>query len=233
MRIALIPARGGSQRIPRKNLREMNGKPIIAWPITAAIKSGIFDRVIVSTEDQEIAQVSQLFGAEVPFVRPSPLATHTTSTRSVVEHAIRTLETSAAELGEVCCIYATAIFTDTNDIKQSWRRFLPAYDSGFCLSVTRFSHPIERALVLTSPDRMGAISPSSMNVRSQDLGTYFHDAGQFYWASSRTWLSSQPIFQTFVPYEMPSWRVQDIDTEEDWKRAQIIHRALLTSQLKP
>lgn len=224
MRLAVIPARGGSKRIPRKNIREFCGKPIIAWSIEAAFQSKCFDQVIVSTDDPEIADVARRFGAEVPFLRPAELADDYTGTAAVVRHAIEWFEENEVTYEEVCCIYATAPFIRAEDIR-SGLEILHSGNADYAFTVTSFPFPIQRAVKITSSGRIEMFYPEYYNARSQDLEEAFHDAGQFYWGKSSTWKEGTLMFSDkTVPIILPRYRVQDIDTLEDWDRAEMMFK---------
>lgn len=220
MNIAIIPARGGSKRIPRKNIKPFCGKPMITWSIEAAISSGFFEHIIVSTDDSEIASVSNQCGAEVPFMRPKELSDDYTGTIPVVAHATRWALDQGFDIDAVCCIYATAPFVQINDIKQGW----DALDSGdwdYSFTVTDFVSPIFRAFKQTAEGGIEMFFPEHFTTRSQDLPQALHDAGQFYWGRPNAWLKGKPLFdRTSKPIVIPRWRVQDIDTPEDWERAE-------------
>jgi N-acylneuraminate cytidylyltransferase len=223
MNLAVIPARGGSKRIPRKNLRSFCGKPMIAWSIEAALASGCFDRVVVSTDDEEIAKVAREYGAEVPFVRPAELSDDHTGTTPVVAHAAR--ECGAAAEDHICCLYATAPFLRPTDIQRGLE-VLKESGAEFAFSVTSFAFPIQRAIRVTSENRVEMFAPSVFEVRSQDLEEAWHDAGQFYWGYARAWQAGTQLFSSdSAPVPLPRYRVQDIDTEEDWIRAEWLFRA--------
>lgn len=225
----MIPARGGSKRIPRKNLRDFCGRPMIGWSIAAARESGCFDRVIVSTDDAEIADVARAAGAEVPFLRPPALSDDFTPTVPVIRHAIEQLEAAwgdAAALAEICCIYATAPFIRETDIRRGLE-LLRETGSEFALSVTDYPYPIQRALRLGSDGRIRMFAPENMLARSQDLEQAWHDAGQFYWGTRAAWFSDAPLLgPRSVAVVLPRARVQDIDTPEDWDTAEAMFRAL-------
>lgn len=231
MRIAVIPARGGSKRIPRKNIRPFCGRPMIEWSIRAARESGCFDRVIVSTDDAEIADVARACGAEVPFLRPAPLADDHAPTGPVIAHAIAETEREAAvSVLQACCIYATAPFVVSGDLRAGLL-MLERAQADFAFSVTSYAYPIQRALRLTDGGQVAMFQPEHFFTRSQDLEEAWHDAGQFYWGTARAWASGQPIFGArSVPLRLPRHRVQDIDTAEDWERAEWMFRALGLSE---
>lgn len=222
MRIAVIPARGGSKRIPRKNIREFAGKPMIAWSIEIAKASGLFDLIIVSTDDAEIAEVAKHWGAEVPFTRPEELSNDYTGTTSVIAHATQWLLDQGEHVSAVCCIYATAPFIQVNDLKQGWEE-LNSGNWDYAFSVTDFAAPIFRSFKQTSEGGLEMFFPEHFATRSQDLPVSLHDAGQFYWGRTKAWLENKRIFDQYSkPIMIPRWRVQDIDTQDDWERSEIL-----------
>lgn len=228
MRLAIIPARGGSKRIPRKNIKDFNGKPMIGWSIEAALLSGVFDEVWVSTDDTEIAAVAQSFGATVPFIRPAELSDDHTGTSAVVRHAISWALQQQLKPELVACIYATAPLLQSQMLNDAMRQLQqdPALD--YVFSGCRFSFPIQRALYRTEKGGVQAVDPSSIPKRSQDLPETFHDAGQFYCGRTQSWLDAKPMFsESAYLYELPQHLVQDIDTAEDWRRAELLHQLLL------
>jgi N-acylneuraminate cytidylyltransferase len=231
MKVAVIPARGGSKRIPRKNIRDFFGKPMIAYSIDAARKAGCFDEIIVSTDDDEIARIAKSYGAEVPFMRPAELADDHTPTIPVIQHAIRELHNAGRMVQEVCCIYATAPFLRVIDLMAGLDK-ISEQTTDYCFAMTKYRFPIQRALRKTANGYCEMFSPSQFAVRSQDLEEAWHDAGQFYWARSETWLSGKPIFGArSCGIELPDYLVQDIDTLDDWKRAEFMY-AYLTNAHK-
>ncbi len=226
MKLAIIPARGGSKRIPRKNIRPFHGKPIIAWSIEAALATGLFDRVIVSTDDDEIAEVARAHGAETPFLRPKPLADDVTGTNAVVRHALAWHAERGEAVSLACCIYATAPFVTAAALTDGHDR-LVARGHGFAFSVTSFPFPIQRALRVAADGSLAMFQPEHMATRSQDLEEAWHDAGQFYWGTAEAFAADLPLFSHHaVPVVLPRHRVQDIDTLEDWRRAELMFAAL-------
>jgi len=226
LRVAVIPARGGSKRIPRKNIREFAGKPMLAHSIGCALQSRVFDRVIVSTDDDEIARVARDFGAEVPFQRPRELSDDHTDTTEVVAHATRWLVAEEASLSAVCCIYATAPFIRIADLQEA----LALLESGqwsYVFPATTFVSPIFRSFKVRQEGALEMFFPEHFDTRSQDLPEAWHDAGQFYWGRPQAWLQRAKVFDaqsTIV--RVPRWRVQDIDTLEDWGRAELMWQVL-------
>jgi len=226
MRLAVIPARGGSKRIPRKNINSFCGKPMIAWSIEAALESECFDRIIVSTDDTEIAEVALELGAEVPFIRPAELSDDHTGTIPVIRHAIEYMEAHTGEfMQHVCCLYATAPFVLPKDLRKGLFE-LTETGVDYAFSVTSYSFPIQRAIRLAPSGRVEMFNPEHFNTRSQDLEESYHDAGQFYWGRAQAWKEGRVIFAPgSAPVLLPRHRVQDIDTPEDWERAQWMFQA--------
>lgn len=225
MNVAVIPARGGSKRIPRKNIKEFCGKPMIAWSIEAALESGCFSRVLVSTDDAEIAEVARKFGAEVPFLRPAELSDDHTGTIPVIRHAVEWVANEGERPEYACCIYATAPFVTPADLKRGLDLIKKAGCS-YAFSVTSYPFPIQRAIRIDGNGRVGMFDPAQFTTRSQDLEEAFHDAGQFYWGSAEAWIAEEKIFsEKAVPVLLPRHQVQDIDTLEDWHRAELMFRA--------
>lgn len=225
MNVAIIPARGGSKRIPRKNIKPFAGKPIIGYSIEAAQNCGLFDRILVSTDDEEIAAVAQGFGAEVPFLRPKTLADDFTGTNAVVKHAINWLSGEGHEVRFACCIYATAPFLQATYLAEGYGK-LAHSDYSFAFSVTGFRFPIQRALRITPDGGVEAIFPEHIFTRSQDLEEAYHDAGQFYWGRSEAFLNDSVLFSpTSLPILLPRHLVQDIDTPQDWEEAELMFQA--------
>ena len=225
MKLAVIPARGGSQRIPRKNIKPFGGKPMIAWSVEAALASVCLDRVVVSTDDEEIAEVARSCGAEVPFIRPASLADDRTGTLAVMRHAV---DACAADrdCDLVCCIYPTAPFLLGEDLRRGLATLVES-GADYAFSVTRYPFPIQRAIKLTPQGRVEMVSPEHFTARSQDLEEAWHDAAQFYWGRAAAWLDERPLFgHASAAVVLPRQRVQDIDTPEDWLRAEWMFRAM-------
>lgn len=230
MKLAVIPARGGSKRIPHKNIKLFCGKPIIAWSIEAAHLSGCFDYIIVSTDDAEIANIARAHGAEVPFIRPPELSDDYTGTTPVIAHAINWMTRNSAPIDFACCIYATAPFIQAEDLQLGFD-LLEQSGADYAFSVCSYPFPIQRAFRITADQRVEMFNPEHFNTRSQDLEKAWHDAGQFYWGQSNAWLAGRPLFShAAVPVLLPRHRVQDIDTAEDWERAEWLFKALQLQQ---
>lgn len=227
MRLCVIPARGGSKRIPRKNIKQFYGKPMIGYSIEAAIKFGNFDHVIVSTDDEEIAAISKLYGAEVPFIRPDEISNDHVGTTPVIKHAIEWFEQSNIAITEVCCLYATAPFVRADTINKAYKQWKLSR-ADYCFTVTSYSFPVQRAVEITEKNRLKMFYPQFFSSRSQDLKEAYHDAGQFYWGKAEAFKTLKPLFSDFSsPYVLPRHLVQDIDTPEDWKRAEFMYKLLL------
>lgn len=227
MKLAVIPARGGSKRIPRKNIKTFCGRPMIAWAIEATRQSDCFDRIIVSTDDLEIAEIARQYGAETPFIRPAELSDDHTGTITVVAHTVDwCLRNGPEKPDEVCCVYATAPFIRPEDLRQGCEALL-RHGCDYVFSATSFPFAIQRAIRIKKNGRVEMFHPEHFNTRSQDLEEAYHDAGQFYWGRAQAWLERRPIFNSdAVPILLPRHRVQDIDTIEDWLRAELMFRAL-------
>ena len=224
--VAIIPARGGSKRIPRKNIKEFCGKPMIAWSIEAAQDSGCFDRVIVSTDDEDIAAVARQHGAETPFMRPAKLSDDYTGTIPVIRHAVEWLADNGCPVSQACCIYATAPFVSPEDLKRG-QQLLESEACSYAFSVTSYAFPIQRAIRITGGGRVAMFNPEHFQTRSQDLEEAWHDAGQFYWGTAQAWKEERLIFsENAAPVTLPRHRVQDIDTPEDWVRAEWLFKAM-------
>jgi len=226
MKLAVIPARGGSKRIPRKNIKPFCGKPMIAWSIETARLSGCFDRILVSTDDEEIAGVARDCGAEVPFMRPPELADDYTGTIPVISHAIQWQARHGEAPRLACCIYATAPFITAADL-QSGLQIIERTQADYVFSVTDYAFPIQRAIRIKENGCVEMFQSEHFNTRSQDLEEAYHDAGQFYWGRTAAWSSAKAIFSAnSAPVILPRHRVQDIDTPEDWVRAELMFQAM-------
>jgi pseudaminic acid cytidylyltransferase len=226
MNIAVIPARGGSKRIPRKNILAFAGKPIIAYSIEAAQRSGLFDHIIVSTDDEEIAAVSREWGAETPFLRPSTLSDDHTGTSAVVKHAIEWFVERNEPVAFACCIYATAPFLQEQYLREAFDT-LSTTDKAYVFPVTSFAFPIQRAIKLDASGRPQFFYPEHITSRSQDLEPSYHDAGQFCFGRADAFLREGPIFgEQSSAIVIPRYLVEDIDTIEDWTRAELMFKAM-------
>lgn len=225
MKLAIIPARGGSKRIPGKNIRPFAGKPLIAYSIEAAKKSNIFDKIIVSTDCEVIRDVALEFGAEVPFVRPAELSNDFVGTNAVTQHGIKFCTETYTKPEYTCCIYATAPFIQPSFILEGLHKLQANPLKSFAFSVTSFPFPIQRAIRITD-DGIEPNEAESMGKRSQDLEEMYHDAGQFYWGTTEGYFEQRSMFSSAsIPIVLPRHLVQDIDTSEDWTRAELMYQA--------
>jgi pseudaminic acid cytidylyltransferase len=226
MKLCVIPARGGSKRIPRKNIKLFCGKPMIEWSIVAALQSGCFDQVVVSTDDVEISEVALRCGAQVPFIRPAELSDDHSGTVAVIAHAIEWFAAQGRLPDQVCCLYATAPFVSGEDLRRGLK-ILAESGADYAFSVTSYAFPIQRAIRITGAQSIEMFNPEHFNTRSQDLEEAFHDAGQFYWGRASAWRQGKMIFGPgSLPVLLPRHRVQDIDTNEDWLMAEYLYHAL-------
>lgn len=224
--IAIIPARGGSKRIPRKNIKAFAGKPMIGYAIEAALACEALTRVVVTTDDDEIAAIAEDFGAELPFRRPPELADDITPTVPVIQHAIQACRTRGFKFENVCCIYPGVPFIRTADLDEGLALLIEHGTNGYTFPVTGFPSPIQRALKRGEGGAVEPFNPEHVSTRTQDLEPAFFDAGQFYWAHADTWISGANIHANGRAIVLPEWRVVDIDTPEDWDRAEALHRAI-------
>ncbi|VUD56430.1 CMP-N,N'-diacetyllegionaminic acid synthase [Thalassocella blandensis] len=240
MRLAIIPARGGSKRIPGKNIKLFAGQPIIAYSIQAAIASKCFDRVIVSTDDEMIKAVAEDYGAEVPFMRPANISDDFSTTADVIKHAIqwlrgtysdadtdgnKNLEITNQQTPElVCCLYATAPFVQASYLREGLE-ILMQEKCEYVFSATTYAFPVQRAIKLDNENRVTMFQPEHLNTRSQDLEEAYHDAGQFYWGRAEAFMQDKAIFgETSRIVKLPRHLVQDIDTAEDWQHAELLYQ---------
>lgn len=231
--VAIIPARAGSKRIPGKNIKPFAGQPIMAYSIQAAAASGLFDRIIVSTDSDQIATVARSYGAEVPFVRPDRLAGDFTPTADVVLHALNWLEANESLPEYFCCIYATAPFLQPEYLQEGFERLRTAKDAATAFAVTGFAAPIFRALEIDANGQLKMIWPEHRDTRSNDLKPAYHDAAQFYWGRTNKFLAEKALFsEQAVPVVLPRYLVQDIDTLEDWQTAEFMFQAMKMHQSK-
>ena len=226
MRVAIIPARGGSKRIKRKNIKSFLGKPIMAYSIELAFQSKLFDKIIVSTDDPEIAEIGKKLGADIPFIRPQALSDDYVGTAVVMKHALDCLCHQGEKIDLACCIYATAPFIKTEYLKLAYEKLISSRKD-YAFSVTHFRFPIQRALKKEGAEGVQPFFPDWINQRSQDLEEAFHDAGQFYWGRAQAFSDSLPLFgKNSIPIFLPTYLVQDIDTEEDWMHAELMYQSM-------
>jgi len=224
MKLAIVPARGGSKRIPRKNIRPFLGVPLLARTIGLLQQSGAFDRIIVTTDDAEISAVAIEAGADVPFRRPAELSDDHTATLPVIRHALQEMERIAGTVQAACCVYPAAVLMDPADLVTAFV-MLEQSNADYVFTATSFPFPIQRALRRAADGSCSMFWPEHRTTRSQDLEPAYHDAGQFYWGSRAAWLEQRPIFaERSRMLVLPRHRTQDIDTLEDWERAELIFR---------
>ena len=227
--VAIIPARGGSKRIPRKNIKLFHGKPLIAYSIEVALKSKLFDKVIVSTDDEEIAKIAKEYGAIVPFIRPKELSDDFIGTGAVINHALEYLKSVGEIYDFVCTIYATAPFLDEKYLIEGFEK-LKNSNAKNAFSCTSMPFPIQRTFKITKDERCEMFWPENFTKRSQDLEEAYQDAGQFYWTNLNI-KSNEIIFgKDSLPIILPRFLVQDIDTLEDWNRAEYMYEAILRTK---
>jgi len=225
VKIAVIPARGGSKRIPRKNIKDFCGKPMIAWSIDAARRADLFDHVLVSTDDAEIAEVAKTWGAEVPFLRPQALSDDFVGTQAVVKHATEWALQHLGPVDFVCTLYATAPFVRPEDLRAAFALMIDQHKE-MAFTVTTFPFPIQRAIRIDAQGDIHMFQPEHRMTRSQDLEPAYHDAGQLYWATTAAVLNDVSAFSpAAAALILPRRQVQDIDTEEDWQRAEWMFQA--------
>lgn len=215
MNIAIITARGGSKRIPRKNLILLDGKPIITYSIKAALDSKLFNKVIVSTDCPEIAKISEDEGAEIPFIRPANLSDDFTGTIPVIKHSLEFYNKSGVEFDFACCIYPTAPLIRVYDLKKGFENLQTSPNSDYSFPVTTFPFPPQRAVKIED-NQIFPFDSNSIEKRSQDLVELYHDAGQFYWGKTQSFIDEKPFFESkSIPIVVPRSIVQDLDTLED------------------
>lgn len=223
--VAIIPARGGSKRIPKKNIKEFFNKPLIAYSIEVALESKLFDKVIVSTDDEDIAKIAKEYGAEVPFLRPKELSDDITGTTDVTLHTVGFLKSQGFEYNFICTIYATAPLLEKKFLIQGYEK-LKNSDAINSFSATSMPFPIQRTFKLDKNGRCEMFMPEHYESRSQDLEIAYQDAGQFYWSKSNQNSDEIMFSKDSIPILLPRHLVQDIDTPEDWERAEIIYQLM-------
>lgn len=221
MNIAIIPARSGSKRIKKKNIRTFIGKPIICHVIETAIKSNLFDDVIVSSDDSEIIEIAKTCGASAPFVRPNHLSDDFTGTAEVINHALLFSLAQQPIIRNVCCIYPTAVFIKPQDLCVGLLKLDANLNCDYVFTASEYPHPIERGFTLNTSGKIDQSSLINQNKRTQDLVKTYHDAGQWYWGRKSSWLENKPIFSSNSEcLILPKYSFVDIDTEEDWQFAE-------------
>jgi pseudaminic acid cytidylyltransferase len=222
--VAIIPARGGSKRIPKKNIKSFNGKPMISYAIKALIQSELFSDVIVSTDDPEIAKISESFGAFVPFFRSDELSGDSIGTVEVIADLIRSIELQESQI--VCCAYATNPFLNCSNLAKGLNAILNNSRADFACAVCQYPYPIQRAMHLDTDGLMQMIRPENLLRHSQTFEDMWHDAGQFYFARVSTWLASKPMLMNTIGVEIDKWQCVDIDDEDDWQKAELLHKII-------
>ena len=227
--IAIIPARGGSKRIPKKNIKLFHGKPLLAYSIEAALNSNLFEKVIVSTDDEEIAEIAKQYGAQVPFLRPKELSDDFSSSGKAILHAIEYLKANGENYDFVCTIYATAPLLQLKYLQEGYEK-LKNSNAHQAFSVTTMPFPIQRTFKVTDNERCEMFWPENFSIRSQDLEEAYQDAGQFYWENLHNQFRDLPFGKDSIPIIIPRHLVQDIDTLEDWKRAEYMFEVINKSK---
>ncbi len=229
MNLAVIPARGGSKRLPGKNIRAFNGKPMLWYAIEIARKSGLFENIIVSTDDEHIARIAREGGAETPFMRPEELADDHAITVSVMAHAIDYVSSTGESYPYVCCLYPCVPLLEAGDLVKGYE-MIRKTETGFCFPVAEFPSAVQRAMKMNDKGKLDPLYPEYSEVRTQDLDKAWYDAGQFYWARPEAWLNHDVIHGNAVGVPVPAWRAVDIDTEQDWQYAEKLAAALQTGE---
>jgi pseudaminic acid cytidylyltransferase len=221
MNIAIIPARGGSKRIPRKNIKLFDGRPMIEWAIKKAKASNMFDHIIVSSDNAEIIEISNQCGAVTPFMRPAELANDLSPTVPVIAHAVGECDRMGWSANYFCCIYPGVPFMEANDLAKAFE-LLVTTNSDFVYPVAEYSHPTQRAMRQLDSGQMIFMDSTSEMKRTQDLEPTYHDAGQFYWGKASAWREHKKMHSDGIGMVIPNWRVVDIDNLDDWKRAELL-----------
>jgi N-acylneuraminate cytidylyltransferase len=226
---AIIPARGGSKRVPKKNIRVFNGKPLIQWTITNLLNYDIFDEIIISTDDKETSNYCKLFDVKVLDNRPKELSDDQTPTLPVIKYVIENNLDYVESQDQIVCIYPGSILLQRIDLVEAQKLFL-LNRNNFVIAATNYSHPIQRSFRINEKNEVKDFNVFSLNQRTQDLNTHYHDAGQFYWGNKQLWTSSDGILSNCSAITIPNWRIQDIDSLEDWESAQLMHNILLNRE---
>ncbi len=223
--LAIIPARGGSKRIPRKNIKSFCGQPIIKYSIETALQSKCFEEIMVSTDDKEIATTAESFGAKVPFLRSAVNSNDYADTADVIKEVLNSYKKLNKHFDYFCCIYPTAPFITAEKLSNSFKK-LEKTGADAVIPVVKFSYPIQRSLKIEN-NKLEMIWPENYKKRSQDLMQTYHDCGQFYWMKTESFLTQKTLFaKNTIPFEINEIEVQDIDTEEDWKIAEFKYEYL-------
>ncbi len=224
--VAIITARGGSKRIPRKNIREFNGKPIIAYSIEAAIESGMFDEVMVSTDDEEIAEISRKYGAKVPFMRSEKTSSDTATTADVLLEVFEEYEKRGMTFDYACCLYPTAPFVTGAKVKDAFEKLVES-GADSIVPLTEFSYPPQRGLFIDDEGKVKMLHPEYATTRSQDLQKQYHECGQFYiFKVDEFKIQQDTTMENSIPYIIDQVATQDIDNESDWVLAELKYNFL-------
>lgn len=220
-KIAIITARGGSKRIPRKNIKDFLGKPIIAYSITSALESGLFEEVMVSTDDKEIAEIAKKYGAKVPFMRSPENSDDYAGTADVVLEVMNSYQRQNQAFDYACCIYPTAPFITSQRLQEAFELLSSGgFDSVF--PTAQFSYPIQRALKKNQAGKVEMFQPENLNKRSQDLEAAYHDAGQFYFLKTDAFTTKKRLWtDNSASIVLSAMEVQDIDNHDDWELAEL------------
>lgn len=223
-KIAIIPARGGSKRIPRKNIKSFMGKPILAYSIEAALQSGLFDEVMVSTDDAEIAEIAKQYGAKVPFMRSAATSNDYAGTDDVLLEVLDRYKAEGEEFDVLCCIYSTAPFVTPQRLTEAYEKLGP--DADYVFTCVAYSYPTQRSLHIVD-GKICMVHPEYASARSQDLETTYHDAGQFYFAKVSSYIQEKTLWgKNTVGLILPELEVQDLDTPTDWSLAEMKYQML-------
>ena len=229
--MAVIPARGGSKRVPRKNIRILDGRPLVAWAVDTCLATGLFDQVAVTTDDDEIAEAARAAGAQVPFVRAPDLSDDHAPLVPVVADALERMGLTPGTHGSACCVYPTAVGLLPADLRDAWALLAGQVARPYVVGVVRYAHPVQRALMRDDSGALAMVDPGTAQTRTQDLETRWHDAGQFVWGTLDAWLSRAPVLTHALGHELPAWRAIDLDTEDDWARAEALHPLIRQARL--
>ena len=223
--LAIIPARGGSKRIPRKNIKDFLGKPIIAYSIEAALQSSLFDEVMVSTDDKEIAQIAKQYGASVPFYRSAETANDYATTVDVLLEVIETYKQRGMVFDTICCLYSTAPFVTSDRLKEAYSKLSDNVDA--CFTMVEYSYPIQRSLRINEAGMVEMKYPEHLKSRTQDLEKIYHDAGQFYFVKIKSLIEEKTVWcKRTAPLVLSELEVQDLDTITDWQLAEMKYKLL-------
>jgi pseudaminic acid cytidylyltransferase len=228
MIFAIIPARGGSQRIKKKNIKKFYSKPILYWTVKALKESKLFSKIVLTTDSNKIKKIGEKLGFDYIISRPANLADNFTPTKPIIEHAIRVLKKNF-KIKYACCVYPSNPFLNSLDLKKSFK-ILKKNIKNFVFPITEYTHPIQRAFRLSKKNKLIFFNKKNELTRTQDLLKSYHDAGQFYWGSVGNWLSKKKMHSNGIGLIIPKWRVVDIDNFQDWKRAELLFKILKNNE---